>query len=329
MTDQALFELLCQLIDTPSTSGSETAVLELVESLLQGHGLTCQRIAVQPDRWNLLATHGQPKVLLQAHIDVVPPHLPSRQTDSQIFGRGACDTKGSVASMITAALRQIEAGNTNFGLLFTVSEETDFAGTMACIADDSRQWPYMVVGEPSLLQPITQHYGLTTITVAAHGKASHSSEPQAGINAIDLLTQILSQDVPQLPLHPATLLSVVLIKGGTADNIIPDYAEAVISLRVAPTDTNDYPALLQDLVQEKGKVTASVVPPVASSIPEHLAFLGEGQTVKYCTELAFFQKGVILGPGDIKQAHTDNEFVDKSQLVEAAKIYQKIIEASQ
>ena len=321
-----VIKLLQTLIDIPSTTGSEKAVGEYVEKLLGEEGFILKKIPVNSDTFCLYATTGKPRIVLQAHLDVVPPHIPPSESPTHIFGRGACDTKASVASMIIAGIEARKKGVTDFGLLFTVDEEKNFAGAQACIADHSLNLPFMIVGEPTQLQPVCNHYGLLVITIITHGVSAHSSEPQQGKNAIDQLTNILEHIVRTYSHHPETLSTVVFIKGGTADNIIPDKAEATISMRIAPHDVTDHIKEYKRLLINKAELKVNLsLHPVSSSVPPSLSFLGKGKTVKYCTELSFFQKGIILGPGDISFAHSDKEQIEKTELHQAVELYKKIL----
>ena len=228
--------------------------------------------------------------------------------------------------MICAAQQAKESGCDDFGLLFTVGEEVDFCGAREAQKLFTKTQPYFVVGEPTQLQPVTEHFGVLVLEVEVRGKAAHSSEPQLGDNAIATLVELLSTKLPQLTLDPETLLSVVKIAGGVVDNIIPAQASALLSFRIAPKDTFDYATKLRSLFGPKATVTEVLsVPAVASSIPKTLSFLGKGQRVKYCTELNFFKRGMVLGPGDITYAHTDAEKISKRELAQAVELYKKIL----
>lgn len=335
MKNEAAEKLLKSLIEIESLSGDEQKVLGFVEELLTQEGFVIERIPVGKDvssgqgTYCLLALVGQPLVILQAHLDTVTPYLPFAETDELILGRGACDTKGSAATMITAALAAKRQGQTNFGLLFTVEEETTFKGAIAAAQFFTEPLPYFIVGEPSSLQPVTCHFGIETITITAAGQAAHTSTPEKGINAIDELINEAYLKLKTLPLNKGTLGSVVQISGGVAPNIVPATAKLLFSMRIAPGDNTDYVGEIQKLVAPCKVDRGEFLPPVNSNLPPQLQFLGEGQTVRYCTELAFFQNGCILGPGDISYAHAKNEQISKQELAQAVDLYQKIIAAFQ
>src|SRR6195952_1973142 len=122
-----VFALTRELIDIPSVTPEETEVGEYLYAYLErlcGSYQGCvERTEVEPGRWNVFATFGPTHVTLSTHMDTVPPFIPSREDDEFIWGRGACDTKGIIASMLVAAENLLAEGVRNIGLLFVVGEE--------------------------------------------------------------------------------------------------------------------------------------------------------------------------------------------------------------
>lgn len=318
--------LLKQLMEIKSISGQEEKILLFLTSLLEKENFEIQSIPVSQKTYCLLATIGNPKIILQAHLDTVQPYIPFSEDQNFIYGRGSCDTKASVATMIISAIQAKNKGLNNFGLLFTVEEETSFKGAIAAATFFGKQKPFFVVGEPSSLQPITSHYGIEVFIITALGKTSHTSVPENGVNAIDLLFSAYKK-LNSLTLGLGTLAATTQISGGIAPNIIPDQAKLVFSMRIAPDDCSDYFSVIGKLISPLNVERSETIKPVQGNLPKSLKFLGKSLTVRYCTELAFFQNGFILGPGDIFFAHAQNERIPKSELVKAVVIYQKIIEA--
>src|SRR5438552_13872763 len=128
-----VFELTRALIDIESITNNEERVgnylydyLEPLAARFDGH---LERIEVEPRRFNLFAQWGEAlTVTLSTHMDTVPPYIASREDGESIWGRGACDTKGIIASMIKAVEALLDAGERGFGLLFVVGEERNSAG---------------------------------------------------------------------------------------------------------------------------------------------------------------------------------------------------------
>src|SRR5215469_17045169 len=144
-----LFELTRALVDIDSVTPHEERVGEfLFEYLSNIPGAHVERMPVEPHRFNVLAYWDQPVVALSTHLDTVPPFFPSREDDQFIWGRGACDTKGIIASMIFAVRDLLQAGERRAALLFVVGEERNSAGAMAA-AKQPRGTRFLINGEPT------------------------------------------------------------------------------------------------------------------------------------------------------------------------------------
>ena len=183
------------LIDVPSPTESELAVAELLEAELTRLGFTTRRHDVSPTRFNLLALAGGcPRVVMNSHIDTVPPWFASREDDQFIYGRGACDTKGIIAAMIAAGERLKARGVTDFAFLFVVGEETDSAGAKtANIAFENIGSEYVVVGEPTESMFARASKGALTCTVRFEGIAGHSAYPERGDSAINRMVSAIAE----------------------------------------------------------------------------------------------------------------------------------------
>lgn len=316
--------MLKDLILIPSPSGSEKMVGEFIFSILVKQGFEVNKCPVSENRFNVVVKLGKPKIYLAAHMDTVSPPLDYKETKSHIFGRGSCDTKASIACMITAAIAAKNEGYNNFGLIFTVGEEFNLDGAKA-IVKSKLAIPFVIVGEPTSLAIVNGHFGILIIKVAAKGKTAHSSRPELGINAIDSLLDIIDK-VNKMPIKSGTLMSLVQINGGFADNIIPDKAEAIFSLRISPNDSTDYLKRIKLFSIKNVKVEIiQKIEAVYCKVPAQLAFIKTIKTVKYLTELSFYKNGVVIGPGDIQYAHGAGEKLERKELFQAVEIYKKIL----
>src|SRR5437762_1620459 len=123
-----IFELTRELINLESVSGHERAVGLFVRDILEKDGFEVASQAVDAERFNIVASLGKPRVVLSTHLDTVPPFFSASENEEFIFGRGACDTKGIIASMLFTA-RELKAnGSTDIGLLFVTGEENGSDG---------------------------------------------------------------------------------------------------------------------------------------------------------------------------------------------------------
>ncbi len=300
-------ELLKKLISIPSVSNNERKVCDFVYNLLKGSRFNVKKQKVDADGYNVIAWVGRPKFYFLAHLDTVAPFIKVRETKTMIFGRGACDNKGPAACVLSAGL---DSECSDFGMIFTVGEEYDFRG-----AKKVKKLPFAVVAEPTNLKFINGHYGVLVIKVIAKGKKFHSSMPEKGKNAIVGLMDALN------PIRKLNVLSnIAKISGGIADNVVPDYAEAVVSFRIHPKDKKDYFKLIKGML--KGKAVVEKIMEIEGVYPQK-GFSGE--IVRYCTELSVVRKGVVVGPGQGKYAHTDGECISKNDLKKGVKFYLKLI----
>jgi len=311
-----------QLIQINSTSDNENQIGEFLIDLLKTNGFDVNKNIVDENGFNVIVKYGEPRVYLEAHMDTVSPFLEFKETKTEIFGRGACDTKGCIASMIIAGIQAKNNGLNDFGFIFTVGEENTFRGAKRII-ESKIKIPFVIVGEPTSLEIVNSHYGMLTLKLMAKGKTAHSSRPEKGINAIDILLNDLEK-IKKIKFNTKTLVNITKINGGTADNIIPDYAEAFVNFRIHPEDKIKYfqkfKKIFPELVIEQ-KLRKSI----KTQIPKELSFIKKVKEVKYMTELSFLKNGVVLGPGNIEYAHSINEKIEKSELNKAVEIYYQII----
>jgi len=227
-----LFELTRALIDIESITNNEEGVglylYQYLSALAARHNGRVELIEVEPRRNNVFAQFGEPLIVtLSTHMDTVPPYFASREDDQHIWGRGACDTKGIIASMITAAAQLLEAGQRNFGLLFVVGEERNSAGAYHA-AQNPRGLRYIINGEPTENNLALGSKGALRYEVVASGRMAHSAYPELGDSAIHKLIDALCaiKEIP-LPvdelLGPSTL-NIGTLSGGRAPNVIADEA---------------------------------------------------------------------------------------------------------
>src|SRR6202795_3470617 len=171
-----LFEIPRALVDIESVTNNEEAVgsflLGLLSDLTARTGGAVERCPVEANRFNVFAHWGVPLVTLSTHMDTVPPFFPSREDPEFIWGRGACDAKGIIASMTAAAEKLLAEHVSNLGLLFVVGEERNSAGAAAA-ARSPRGSRYLVDGEPTGNKLVLASKGALRFEVVARGRAAH------------------------------------------------------------------------------------------------------------------------------------------------------------
>jgi acetylornithine deacetylase len=213
-----VFELTRALIDIESITNNEERVgnylYDYLEELASRFDGRVERIEVEPRRFNVFAQWGEPLVAtLSTHLDTVPPFFISREDDEQIWGRGACDTKGIIACMIKAVEAMLESGERGFGLLFVVGEERTSAGAYRA-AKTPRGSRYIINGEPTGNRLALGSKGSLRYEVVATGKMAHSAYPELGDSAIHKLIDLLAE-MRQIPLPVDALLGPSTLNIGT------------------------------------------------------------------------------------------------------------------
>jgi acetylornithine deacetylase len=327
-----LFELTRALVDIDSVTPNEEAVGQYLASYLRElaarTGGNVEVAEVEPHRSNVFACWGEPAVTLSTHMDTVPPFYGSREDEEFIWGRGACDTKGIIASMIKAVEGLIDAGDRNFALLFVVGEERNSAGAYFA-AQHPRGCRYIINGEPTENKLALGSKGALRYEVSACGKMAHSAYPELGESAIlkllDAIERIRRIALPVDPVLGQSTLNIGTITGGRAPNVIPDHAMAELFIRLVD-DGNSTRAAVAEAV--KGLADAREILYIPAL---HLGSLEgfETSVVSYTTDIPAFGKAwgqpFLFGPGSIHFAHTDAERVPKAELVAAVSIYQNIV----
>jgi acetylornithine deacetylase len=327
-----LFELTRALVDIESISDNEAHVgnylFDHLAPIAAAHNGALERVEVEPNRFNVFAHWGDPVVTLSTHMDTVPPFFASREDDENIWGRGACDTKGIIASMIFAALDLLDEGVRNLGLLFVVGEERNSTGAYHA-ARDGRGSKFLINGEPTENKLALGSKGALRMELVAHGRMAHSAYPELGESAIEKLLDVLAE-VRRVPLPTDNILgpstmNIGVISGGRAPNVIPDHAEAEIMIRLVDDGMSTRSGLERAV---NGKVDVREV----LAIPAlHLGSLPGLETtiVSFTTDIPAFGNAwgspYLIGPGTIHVAHTSEERVPKRQLLEAVQIYKQMI----
>lgn len=327
-----LFRLTRGLIDIESITNNERQVgaclLKYLSALAERTGGLAERMEVEPDRFNVFACWGDPRVTLSTHMDVVPPFFPSREDDEFIYGRGACDAKGIIASMIGAAEKLLEDGQRNFALLFVVGEERNSAGALAA-ARQPRGSRFLINGEPTDNKLAAGSKGALRYELVAHGRMAHSAYPELGESAIDKLLDTLERirkiPLPEDPLLGPSTLNIGTISGGRAPNVIPDFARAEVMIRLVGS-----PEGIREAVNRAAAGRAEVrevlmIPALRLETLDDL----ETTVVSFTTDIPVFGgawgQPFLLGPGNIHVAHTMEEKVSKRQLIEAVEIYRRMV----
>jgi acetylornithine deacetylase len=323
-----LFALTRELIDIESVSGNEGAVGQFLCRRLRDLGYDAHLDTVEPNRFNVYAVppaQPRPDVFFSTHLDTVPPFFPSREDETRIYGRGACDAKGIIAAQIGAA-EKLRRDGLAAGLLFVVGEERNSAG-----AKFANEHPaggrFLVNGEPTDNRVARATKGAVRVEFFAEGRMAHSAYPELGESAIEKLLDALERvrriPLPRDPdLGPCTL-NIGLIDGGRAPNVIPDCAHAELMYRmIGPSDElkRQIAAAAEPLVRV---VWGVEMPFVRLRTLDGLPTMVAAYTTDVAS-LANWGEPLLLGPGSIHVAHTAIEHVEKKELLAAVELYAEV-----
>jgi acetylornithine deacetylase len=251
----------------------EKNMVDFLASVAARAGFEVEFQKVLPGRANVIVRLLPPgkirqTILLAPHLDTVnaeDSQFIPRRKNSRLYGRGACDTKGSVAAMLTALceLANTKSRPAETGIVFAglVDEENAQAGSRALVGQASRLsltfWEngdrrdacptaLAIVGEPTRLQAVTAHKGSIWLELKTRGKAAHGATPQLGQNAVHKMARIvdaLEVDYAARlrkrwhPLLSTATVNVGTICGGTQPNIVPDRCVITIDRRTLPGET--------------------------------------------------------------------------------------------
>ncbi len=320
-----------QLIDIPSTTDDEGAVGAFLFDELTRLGYACRKQAVSETRFNVFASAGgHPRVVLNSHIDTVPPWFGAREDDAYIYGRGACDTKGILAAMIAAGERLRASGSGEFAFLFVVGEETDSIGAKSAnIAFKDLGSEYVLVGEPTESTFARASKGALTAFVRFEGIAGHSAYPERGDSAIHKMVNAIAE-IHATPwgshdvLGQATV-NVGAVRGGEKPNVIAAEAECDMIFRTVG-EPEEVRARLEALVaRHGGRITLwRGNPPQFMHVPAG----APSKVVAFNTDVPWLSnlgKPLLVGPGSILDAHGANEKIGKRELLEAVETYARTV----
>lgn len=347
---------------TPHTG--EGRIAEWLKGFLENAGADVVLDEIRPGRPNLIArfapVDGRPRVLLGPHLDtvgvegmVIDPFA-AELRDGRIWGRGACDTKGPMAAMLCGWLAhaaQLADSPVAVDFVAFMGEESGQWGSRDFAKRHGGDYRFAIVGEPTSMKAVRVTKGSLWATLRARGKATHSSQPHRGENAVLKLARALVALDGCLPealaqfTHPMLGISTVNIgtfHSGSRPNIVPDLAEAEIDIRLTPALAEAGGALgllkswVKDLDLPIEVVNAHENPPMETPAdhPDVLLLAAhdcEPTGAPWFSDAAHLSHGgvpsVCLGPGHIDQAHTADEFIDVAELEAGATRFADIIKS--
>jgi len=372
-----LVELTSRLIQIPTENppGNEKKAFTFLKPILSKMGFQVRTYISPKGRSNIIAERrwgkGGRRLIFNGHLDVVPAGDPSKWkyppfggklSQGRVYGRGASDMKGGVASFIHA-ISMIDRSNIplNQGslALHLVSDEEShghqgmgFLARKGLIKGDA-----VLVGEPTNLDLIIAQKGALWFRIATFGKSAHGSRPGQGVNAIEKMMALIDRlnSIPLAKEHPLLgkpTINIGKIQGGIKVNVVPDRCEIEVDRRLLPDEKKEEilreiklaiesiqarDPLLNYQIEEIDYAEPSEISPdedivrigleagreVRGERPNVRGFSGFTDARFYINQ--FHIPTLIFGPGGTDQSHTTNESVEVDNLIQAARIYARII----
>ncbi len=368
-------QLLLDLVALPSVNpaflpaghprAGEKNVADFLAATAAHAGLDIAFQDALPGRSNLLATLSPPgkarqRILLAPHLDTVngaDGQFAPREARGRVIGRGSCDTKGSIAAMLSALIAVARGARrpreTEIVFVGLVDEEIGHAGASAFVKA-GWQADLAIIGEPTRLEVVTAHKGALWLELRTRGQAAHGSCPERGRNAVhemakivDVLETTYAAQLRKAPPHPLLgrgTINVGSIHGGSQPNIVPAACVASLDRRTLPGETlRGVRAEIQGLLRPRGLR--------AEILETQSLYCGSMETdpnlplVRQFSKLArqtkpagvtFFCDGAVLagggipslvfGPGDIAQAHTADEWIALNSLERATRLLTRFLQ---
>ncbi len=342
-------------------AGGEQQVADWIEGFVRDYGFTCEQIPVLPGRPNIIVRHNtfdprRPVVALTTHMDTVDvagmtiDPFAAECRDGALWGRGACDVKGTMAVMLTAMMdwyQRSPASSYNLIFIGTMGEEGGTLGAKAfCQTPESVDM--ILVGEPTSLQPVVAHKGLWRFAVETRGLSCHSSRPENGENAVENMLRIVQELDKRVKsgfeADQDNTLTYTMLHGGSMVNIVPDSCRLDVDARYhAGTPIEEFVREVGDIIQNhsRSEYIAVQQEPAYQCRPDSclLALLEEAlidshRTVErrrepwFSDATHFAAAGydtLLWGAGDIRYAHTADERIALADLNDAVTVLNRLL----
>jgi len=376
MSNLSFLERYKTIIQTPSISAfdekfdqSNKPLIDILSGWFSelGFSITIQLVPGTRNKFNMLAKvgSGEGGLLLCGHSDTVPydegrwqsDPFKVKQADGKLFGLGSCDMKGFFA-FILEALKTIPLNKLQKPLyiLATADEETSMAGARFFAEQQMIKPSMAIIGEPTELIPIYKHKGHIAQSLNIRGKAGHSSDPDKGVNAIEIMYQAIGQllDLKSALKSqfydaafsvPHVTMNLGHIQGGDAENRICGHCKLNFDMRVVPElDDEQALAMIDEALapvfaKYPERLSVDLMYPTAPAFAcrdeQNILALAEQltgnkfQSANYATEAPFINQlgcdTIILGPGSINQAHQPDEYISLDYVNPTVHILQQMI----
>ena len=368
-----VIETLADLVRINSVNASyeggpgEGEIAQFVRQFFEQRGIETWEQEVFPGRPNVLARlpgrDPSRRIVLEAHTDTVsvkgmtiPPFDPVIR-DGKMYGRGSCDTKAGLATMMHALASLKEEGITppcEVLLAAAVDEEFSYRGVVRLC--EGLKADAAIVAEPTELRAVIATKGVLRCRIVVQGKSAHSSKPHLGVNAITHMARVIAAieaDNERMAAHQHPLVgcgtcNVGVISGGVQVNFVPDRCAIEIDRRLLPGErATDAVEHYRQLLRGIPGITADVEEPLllvdealdtpadaavvqtATRVLREMGLNAEPCGVPFgCDASKLSRAGIpsiVFGPGSIDRAHTADEYIELDQVERAYEFQRRFL----
>ncbi|NPB08182.1 MAG: M20 family metallopeptidase [Aquificae bacterium] len=343
-------KVLKDLIAIPSVSGKEERILRYIEEYLNRLGLKAIRQEVDGKRYNLLY-EGSSDLLVSVHVDTVPPagfrkaYRPEER-EGRIYGRGASDVKGAIASLLVALEYFRESyprRELPFSVAFVVDEEQNSALGSEKLAKTLKGKKRVLVLEPTYGKLCTAQYGALEFTLKVRCPSAHGSEFEKVKNPVKLFMEF----VRELERRLKRQVNIMMVKGGSKIYRVPDSCEALLEVKVNPGESPD--TLKEEIRKLCGELSGEcslefvvedeeafhtfkkegLYEMLAGILREVEGRAEEGVMPSWTDASNYHKEGyecVVFGYGSLIDSHTDRESISLEELEKFTLFFIKLLE---
>ncbi len=343
---QQAVQLLQQLISIPSFSKEEDRTADLIEQVLQQHGIKTHRKLNNIWAWNKHFDASKPTILLNSHHDTVKPNsgytrdpYDAKIEDGKLYGLGSNDAGGCLVSLIAVFLYFYGRQNLkyNFCLATTAEEEISGVNGLEYIIPELGKLDFGIVGEPTGMQLAIAERGLMVLDCVAHGRAGHAAREEgenAIYNALPDIEWFRTFKFPEeSEVFGPVKMSVTIINAGSQHNVVPASCTFTVDVRVTDAYRNEEVlAIIRDHV--RCDVTPRSIRLKPSKIDKNHPIVRAGIALGRTTygspttsdQSLLDIPSLKVGPGESARSHTADEFVYVKEIEEGIELYIKMLE---
>lgn len=357
---QAFF---CDLVDIYSPTGKEHEAVEFTAEFLHHHQLPVELQHVSDERCNIAVVPGDPKqikVAYMGHLDTVPAYDLEQQTTASLHngmvqGLGTADMKSGCAALVEAFVASAQTGQLpdNAALFLVVGEEETGDGTEAILENWS--FPHALIAEPTDLLPCLSHHGYLEVMTRTYGLRRHASQSGPETNATLSMLHVLHEFTAHLKQYDTSIIMNIRdLHSSESGFAVPDRCEAWIDLHMPPYVPMEklISSVQEHLNQqfESGKASyfdlefttqapgfeidsTGVLPTLL-----HRLFVQHDRPwrpisfASHSDACLLHEAGcapLMLGPGQLAQAHTRDEAVPLEQVMQASDLFLEMLRLQQ